>query len=96
MLEPQRVHIGHVHVQPVAAPELSHVTGRTEGPERPRSAAEPLVRPDGVVAWADDRTPDPEALERAATRWFGAPARLLPGRMTHGEATSPRHRGDSA
>ncbi|MFF3830601.1 FAD-dependent monooxygenase [Streptomyces sp. NPDC002458] len=55
-----------------------------------------LVRPDGVVAWADDRTPDPEAFERAATRWFGAPARLLPGRMTHGEATSPRHRGDTA
>lgn len=41
LLEPQRVHIGHVHVQPVAAPELGHVTGRTEGPAQPRSAAEP-------------------------------------------------------
>ncbi|MFI9045998.1 FAD-dependent monooxygenase [Streptomyces sp. NPDC053427] len=32
-----------------------------------------LVRPDGVVAWADDRTPDPEAFERAAGHWFGGP-----------------------
>ncbi|MGP3756024.1 aromatic-ring hydroxylase C-terminal domain-containing protein [Streptomyces sp. IBSNAI001] len=32
-----------------------------------------LVRPDGVVAWADDRAPDPEAFERASARWFGAP-----------------------
>ncbi|MET7443931.1 hypothetical protein [Streptomyces sp. NBC_01708] len=34
-----------------------------------------LVRPDGVVAWADDHGPDPEAFERAADRWFGAPGR---------------------
>ncbi|MGW8780597.1 FAD-dependent oxidoreductase [Streptomyces sp. NPDC055796] len=32
-----------------------------------------LVRPDGVVAWAGDRRPDPEAFERAASRWFGDP-----------------------
>ncbi|MEV0555614.1 FAD-dependent monooxygenase [Streptomyces sp. NPDC050597] len=32
-----------------------------------------LVRPDGTVAWAGDRSPDPEAFEQAACRWFGAP-----------------------
>lgn len=32
-----------------------------------------LVRPDGVVAWAGDRHPDPDAFERAASRWFGSP-----------------------
>ncbi|MEU9101375.1 FAD-dependent monooxygenase [Streptomyces sp. NPDC048361] len=32
-----------------------------------------LVRPDGVVAWAGDRTPDPEVLGRVADRWFGGP-----------------------
>ncbi|AZM93798.1 FAD-dependent oxidoreductase [Streptomyces sp. W1SF4] len=31
-----------------------------------------LVRPDGVVAWAGDRHPDPEGFEEAARRWFGA------------------------
>lgn len=31
-----------------------------------------LVRPDGVVAWAG--TPDREAFERAASRWFGSKA----------------------
>ncbi len=33
-----------------------------------------LVRPDGFVAWASDRTPDRAGLEHAASRWFGAPA----------------------
>ncbi|GAA0273983.1 FAD-dependent monooxygenase [Streptomyces polychromogenes] len=32
-----------------------------------------LVRPDGVVAWAGDRHPDPEEFARAAGRWFGGP-----------------------
>ncbi|MFF2751275.1 FAD-dependent monooxygenase [Kitasatospora sp. NPDC058048] len=32
-----------------------------------------LVRPDGVVAWAGDRTPDREAFERAAGCWFDGP-----------------------
>ncbi|WP_030162411.1 FAD-dependent monooxygenase [Streptomyces sp. NRRL S-244] len=32
-----------------------------------------LVRPDGVVAWADGRDPDGEAFERAAGLWFGSP-----------------------
>ncbi|MFJ9469215.1 FAD-dependent oxidoreductase [Streptomyces caniferus] len=32
-----------------------------------------LVRPDGVVAWAGERTPDREAFEEAAGRWFGRP-----------------------
>ncbi|MFK0219426.1 FAD-dependent oxidoreductase [Streptomyces vinaceus] len=33
-----------------------------------------LVRPDGVLAWAGGDSPDPEGFERAARRWFGAPA----------------------
>jgi 2-polyprenyl-6-methoxyphenol hydroxylase-like FAD-dependent oxidoreductase len=36
-----------------------------------------LVRPDGVVAWADQRDPDPEAFRQAATRWFGDPAAVV-------------------
>ncbi|WP_030796925.1 FAD-dependent monooxygenase [Streptomyces sp. NRRL S-337] len=32
-----------------------------------------LVRPDGVVAWAGERTPDREAFERAASQWLGSP-----------------------
>ncbi|MER7582293.1 FAD-dependent oxidoreductase [Kitasatospora sp. NPDC097691] len=35
-----------------------------------------LIRPDGVVAWAEGPDPDPEAFRRAATRWFGAPTAL--------------------
>jgi 2-polyprenyl-6-methoxyphenol hydroxylase-like FAD-dependent oxidoreductase len=31
-----------------------------------------LVRPDGIVAWAGDRTPDLGAFEAAVTRWFRA------------------------
>ena len=30
-----------------------------------------LIRPDGVVAWACDSTPDHEEVVRAASRWFG-------------------------
>ncbi|MYW94019.1 FAD-dependent oxidoreductase [Amycolatopsis rubida] len=29
-----------------------------------------LVRPDGIVAWASDRDPDPGSFENALTRWF--------------------------
>jgi 2-polyprenyl-6-methoxyphenol hydroxylase-like FAD-dependent oxidoreductase len=32
-----------------------------------------LVRPDGVVAWADGPRPDSPAFRHAATRWFGSP-----------------------
>ncbi|MFG1872507.1 FAD-dependent monooxygenase [Micromonospora arborensis] len=32
-----------------------------------------LVRPDGVVAWASDHSPDPESFDHAARRWFGSP-----------------------
>ncbi|MFJ6381215.1 hypothetical protein ACIQI7_14615 [Kitasatospora sp. NPDC092039] len=32
-----------------------------------------LVRPDGVVAWADGHA-DAEAFQRAASRWFGRPS----------------------
>ncbi|USX56212.1 FAD-dependent monooxygenase [Lentzea sp. HUAS12] len=31
-----------------------------------------LVRPDGIVAWADNGHADPKSFERAAARWFGA------------------------
>ena len=31
-----------------------------------------LVRPDGVVAWASDTTPNPEDVTRAAARWFAS------------------------
>ncbi|MGW2918293.1 FAD-dependent oxidoreductase [Streptomyces angustmyceticus] len=34
-----------------------------------------LVRPDGVVAWAGERTPDRAAFEEAAGEWFGHPDR---------------------
>ncbi|MFD8686579.1 FAD-dependent oxidoreductase [Streptomyces sp. NPDC059651] len=32
-----------------------------------------LIRPDGVVAWADEHAPDLVTFERAAARWFGGP-----------------------
>ncbi|WP_434453338.1 hypothetical protein [Lentzea sp. E54] len=32
-----------------------------------------LIRPDGVVAWADEDGPDRDELAQAATRWFGSP-----------------------
>jgi 2-polyprenyl-6-methoxyphenol hydroxylase-like FAD-dependent oxidoreductase len=32
-----------------------------------------LIRPDGIVAWACERAPDPTEVEATATRWFGAP-----------------------
>ena len=32
-----------------------------------------LVRPDGIVAWATDEPPELDAVNAAATRWFGVP-----------------------
>ncbi|GHH59325.1 FAD-dependent oxidoreductase [Kitasatospora indigofera] len=32
-----------------------------------------LVRPDGIVAWADGHHPGPGGFRQAAARWFGAP-----------------------
>jgi hypothetical protein len=32
-----------------------------------------LVRPDGVVAWANEAAPDLEEAAQAAARWFGEP-----------------------
>lgn len=32
-----------------------------------------LIRPDGIVAWADDHDHDPQTLQQATTRWFGHP-----------------------
>ncbi|MFJ9447860.1 hypothetical protein ACIRRH_39430 [Kitasatospora sp. NPDC101235] len=31
-----------------------------------------FIRPDGIVAWADDHA-DTEAFQQAATRWLGHP-----------------------
>ncbi|WP_432970712.1 FAD-dependent monooxygenase [Dactylosporangium sp. CA-233914] len=32
-----------------------------------------LIRPDGVVAWASEHTPDRDAFEKVAVHWFGNP-----------------------
>ncbi|WP_458091025.1 FAD-dependent oxidoreductase [Streptomyces malaysiensis] len=32
-----------------------------------------LIRPDGVVAWASEHTPDRDAFEQIAAQWFGNP-----------------------
>ncbi|MFJ8828268.1 FAD-dependent monooxygenase [Streptomyces sp. NPDC102467] len=32
-----------------------------------------LIRPDGVVAWAGEHTPDRATFEQVAARWFGSP-----------------------
>ncbi|MFF8619226.1 hypothetical protein [Streptomyces sp. NPDC015350] len=32
-----------------------------------------LIRPDGVVAWAEGRGPDPETFWHTVIRWFGEP-----------------------
>ncbi|KAA1185515.1 FAD-dependent oxidoreductase [Rhizobium tropici] len=34
-----------------------------------------LIRPDGIVAWAGEATPNPEDIARAASRWFGEPGK---------------------
>jgi hypothetical protein len=36
-----------------------------------------LVRPDGVVAWAAEATPDHEEAAQAASRWFGEPKEVV-------------------
>jgi 2-polyprenyl-6-methoxyphenol hydroxylase-like FAD-dependent oxidoreductase len=36
-----------------------------------------LVRPDGVVAWAAEATPDHEEAAHAAARWFGEPKEVV-------------------
>ncbi|MBA6433221.1 FAD-dependent monooxygenase [Streptomyces sp. GMR22] len=45
-----------------------------------------LIRPDGVVAWASEHTPDSHAFEQAAARWFGTPETRATGRFPQ-----PRH-----
>jgi hypothetical protein len=32
-----------------------------------------LIRPDGIVARADDDVPDPDTFAQAAAHWFGSP-----------------------
>jgi hypothetical protein len=32
-----------------------------------------LVRPDGIIAWANEAAPDLEEAAQAAARWFGEP-----------------------
>ncbi|MER7727765.1 hypothetical protein [Streptomyces sp. NPDC096323] len=34
-----------------------------------------LIRPDGVIAWAEGYDTDTDGFQHAATRWFGAPLR---------------------
>jgi hypothetical protein len=29
-----------------------------------------LIRPDGIIAWASDNTPDDNELQKAMARWF--------------------------
>lgn len=36
-----------------------------------------LVRPDGIVAWAGETTPDDQDVDEAASRWFGEPQERL-------------------
>jgi hypothetical protein len=36
-----------------------------------------LVRPDGFVAWASDKTPDPDEVTAAAAKWFTNREKLL-------------------
>lgn len=38
-----------------------------------RSPTDLLIRPDDIVAWAQERAPDPEAFRQMAIRWFGHP-----------------------
>ncbi|MGP4005344.1 FAD-dependent monooxygenase [Streptomyces sp. 4N124] len=61
----QRLHGGHVGhadlIRYVAAPVVNDL-----------GCGALLIRPDGVIAWADDHDPDLTAFERAAERWLGA------------------------
>ncbi|MEV4095757.1 FAD-dependent oxidoreductase [Streptosporangium saharense] len=50
-----------------------------------------LVRPDGIVAWADGHGPDHEAFRHAATRWFGDP-RPVAADEVGGDAVRPWQR----
>ncbi|MBB4914813.1 FAD-dependent oxidoreductase [Streptosporangium saharense] len=50
-----------------------------------------LVRPDGIVAWADGHDPDHEAFRHAATRWFGDP-RPVAADEVDGDAVRPWQR----
>ena len=50
---------------------IGYVAGRVEDT---LGLAALLVRPDGFVAWACDRAPDPGEVREAMHRWFGAPA----------------------
>lgn len=48
-----------------------------------------LVRPDGVVAWVGEGTPNHEEAAQAASRWFGQPERCLGPSKTGGRADDP-------
>jgi len=47
--------------------QLRYVTGE---PKDPLGLSAVLVRPDGIVAWAAEGTPDTSALKQAVTRWW--------------------------
>lgn len=36
-----------------------------------------LIRPDGMIAWASDHTPDDDELRKAAARWFAADPEII-------------------
>ncbi|WP_329539888.1 aromatic-ring hydroxylase C-terminal domain-containing protein [Streptomyces sp. NBC_01358] len=56
-------------------PRTGRATSRTCRARRatPLGFSALLIRPDGVVAWAGEQTPDRAAFERTAGRWFGGP-----------------------
>ncbi|GAA1718227.1 hypothetical protein GCM10009680_69530 [Streptomyces yatensis] len=67
MLEPQRVHVGRVHVQPVAARDLCDGVGRAEGPAQPRDEGLQGVAGPGGKVLGPDRVDQDALLDRAPT-----------------------------
>lgn len=65
LLEPQRVHVGRVHVEPVAAGDLRDVTGRAEGPAQPRDQGLQGVGGAGRRVLGPDRVDQDALLDRS-------------------------------
>ncbi|HEY3683755.1 MAG TPA: FAD-dependent monooxygenase [Streptosporangiaceae bacterium] len=59
-------------LQGVATAWKSRIQYVAGTPRNALGAGAVLVRPDGIVAWAGDPTPDAEAFDQAARRWFDA------------------------
>lgn len=63
----------HAPLRAVAAGWADRIVyARTDAEDRLGLTAV-LVRPDGVVAWIAETTPDPDEVVRLAARWFGTP-----------------------